>query len=298
MAAHGNCSTFPGFTRWGGAIGCRLAKGLSRLTIGSLPTTRRRAGWLPLHERTTAPMPLRIGFDLDGTVADMYSALRREAIKLFGEEVLRKAEVVPTQPQEAGKEQTPQPKPEDDQTTSLALNELHLTSRQQSQLWDHVKQIENFWTTLPELEPGIISRIAKAASDRRWELIFLTTRPSTKGELVQLQSQRRLEAHGFQYPSVFAVQRSRAKIADALALDAFVDDRPENCLDIVVESKAKVILVWHGNLNDVPAGAKRLGVRPVATITEGLALLEQLDDVRNQPSLMRSLKKAIGVASE
>jgi uncharacterized HAD superfamily protein len=243
-------------------------------------------------------MPLRIGFDLDGTVADMYSALRREAIKLFGEEVLRKAEVVPTQPQEAGKEQTPQAKPEDEQTTNLALNELHLTSRQQSQLWDHVKQIENFWTTLPELEPGIISRIAKAASDRQWEIIFLTTRPSTKGELVQLQSQRWLEAHGFQYPSVFVVQRSRGKIADALQLDAFVDDRPENCLDIAVESRAKVILVWHGHLNDVPAGAKRLGVRPVSTITEALALLEHLDEVRNQPSLMRSLKRAIGVASE
>ena len=243
-------------------------------------------------------MPLRIGFDLDGTVADMYSALRLEAIKLFGEEVLRKADVVPTQPQEAGKEQTPQPKPEDDHTTTLALNELHLTSRQQSQLWDHVKQIENFWTTLPELEPGIISRIAKAASDRRWEIMFLTTRPSTKGELVQLQSQRWLEAHGFQYPSVFVVQRSRGKIADALHLDAFVDDRPENCLDIAVESKAKVILVWHGHLNDVPAGAKRLGVRPVSTITEALSLLEHLDDVRNQPSLMRSLKRAIGVATE
>jgi uncharacterized HAD superfamily protein len=243
-------------------------------------------------------MPLRIGFDLDGTVADMYSALRREAIKLFGEEVLRKADVVPTQPQEAGKEQTPQSKPEDDPTTTLALNELHLTSRQQSQLWDHVKQIENFWTTLPELEPGIISRIAKAASDRQWEIIFLTTRPSTKGELVQLQSQRWLEAHGFQYPSVFVVQRSRGKIADALHLDAFVDDRPENCLDIAVESRAKVILVWHGQLNDVPAGAKRLGVRPVSTITEALSLLEHLDDVRNQPSLMRSLKRAIGVASE
>jgi len=59
-----------------------------------------------------------------------------------------------------------------------------------------------------------------------------------------------------------------------------------------------VILVWHGNLNDVPAGSKRLGVRPVSTITEALSLLEQLDDVRNQPSLMRSLKRAIGVASE
>ena len=241
-------------------------------------------------------MPLRIGFDLDGTVADMYFALRREAIKLFGEEVLRKAEVAPTQPQEAGKEQTP--KPEDDPTTTLAMNELHLTSRQQSQLWDHVKQIENFWTTLPELEPGIISRIAKAASDRRWEIIFLTTRPSTKGELVQLQSQRWLEAHGFQYPSVYVVQRSRGKIADALHLDAFVDDRPENCLDIAVESQAKVILVWHGHLKDVPAGAKRLGVRPVTTITDALGLLEQLDDIRNQPSLMRSLKRAIGAAPD
>ncbi len=240
-------------------------------------------------------MPLRVGFDLDGTVADMYFALRREAVKLFGDEVLRKAEVTPTQPQVIGKEEGGKPKLEDDQAASDALQELHLTSRQQGQLWDHVKEIENFWTTLPELEPGIISRIAKAAHERRWEIIFLTTRPSTKGELVQLQSQRWLEAHGFQFPSVYVVQRSRGKIADALALDAFVDDRPENCLDIAVESQAKVILVWHGNLSDVPPGAKRLGVRPVLTISEALALLVQLDDIRSQPSLMRSLKKAIGL---
>lgn len=240
-------------------------------------------------------MPLRVGFDLDGTVADMYSALRREAIKLFGDEVLRTPPEAAA-PQEAQQEQKPQPEPEDDQTTTLAIQELHLTARQQNQLWDHVKNIENFWTTLPELEPGIISRIAKAASDRRWEVIFLTTRPATEGELVQLQSQRWLEAHGFHLPSVFVVQRSRGKIADALHLDAFVDDRPENCLDIAVESKAKVILVWHGKLSDVPAGAKRLGVRPVATITEALALLEQLDDVRKQPGLMRTIKKAFGAA--
>src|SRR5688572_3012031 len=240
-------------------------------------------------------MPLRVGFDLDGTVADMYSALRQEAIKLFGEDVLRTPPEA-SAPQSAKQEQTPQPKPEDDQATTLAIQELHLTARQQNQLWDHVKQIENFWTTLPELEPGIISRIARTARDRRWEVIFLTTRPATKGDLVQLQSQQWLDAHGFHYPSVFVVQRSRGKIADALHLDAFVDDRPENCLDIAVESKAKVILVWHGKLSDVPAGAKRLGVRPVATISEGLALLEQLDDIRNQPGLMRSIKRAFGAA--
>ena len=102
-------------------------------------------------------MPLRVGFDLDGTVADMYSALRREAIKLFGDEVLRTPEEA-TKPQDARDEQTPLPKPEDDQTAASAIQELHLTARQQNQLWEHVKQIENFWNTLPELEPGIIAR--------------------------------------------------------------------------------------------------------------------------------------------
>ena len=249
-------------------------------------------------------MPLRVGFDLDGTVADMYVALHREALKLFGDEVLRKAaRKTPQPPSAARPTDGTQPladdadtaaESEEEQTADQAMQELHLTSRQQMQLWDHVKKIENFWSTLPELEPGIIARIAKTALERKWEVIFLTTRPSTAGEIVQLQSQRWLEAHGFQYPSVYVVQRSRGRIADALALDAFVDDRPENCLDIAVESKAKVILVWHGNLKDVPAGAKRLGVRPVLTISEAMTLLEQLDDVRNQPSLMRSIRKVFG----
>src|SRR5918993_2032817 len=233
-------------------------------------------------------MPLRVGFDLDGTVADMYSALRREAIKLFGEEVLRTPPEAAA-PQEAKQEQKPQPESEDDQTTTLAIQELHLTVRQQNHLWDHVKRIENFWTTLPELEPGIIARIAKAASDRRWEVIFLTTRPATEGELVQLQSQRWLEAHGFHFPSVFVVQRSRGKIADALGLDAFVDDRPENCLDVAVESKAKPILIGQADPKLVPPGAKRLGVRVATSISEALALLEQLDDLQKGSPMMRGI---------
>ena len=246
-------------------------------------------------------MPLRIGFDLDGTLADMHAALSLEAAKLFGEQVLRQAATDASEPQESGAEQdgTGDPlKADDEQAASAAMTELHLTARQQSQLWEHVKKIENFWTTLPELEPGIIARLAKAALERRWEVIFLTTRPATAGELVQLQSQRWLDAHGFHYPSVFVVQRSRGKIADALQLDAFVDDRPENCLDIAVESRAKVIMVWHGRPADIPAGAKRLGVQPVTSISEALSLLERLDDVRNQPMLTRLLKKAIGVSAD
>lgn len=245
-------------------------------------------------------MPLRVGFDLDGTVADMHSVLKRAAIDLFGEDVVQDAERQSSSPQEAGAEQsgqTPDP-PEDDQATRPVLQELHLTSRQQSQLWDHVKKIENFWNTLPELEPGIIRRVARNVAERRWEVIFLTTRPSTAGDLVQLQSQRWLHDHGFEYPSVFVVRRSRGRIADALGLDAFVDDRPENCLDVAVESKAKVILVWQGDPKDIPAGAKRIGVQPVQTISEAVALLEKLDDVRAQPSLMRTIKRAFGKSDQ
>lgn len=234
-------------------------------------------------------MPLRVAFDLDGTVADMYSALHVEAQKLFGEETLEASATKAVPP---AKIEGETPKPED-ATTNLAMEELHLTARQQMQLWDHVRKIPDFWTSLPELEPGIIARIAKAAMERRWEVIFLTTRPSTAGELTQLQSQRWLDAHGFRFPSVYVVQRSRGKIADALQIDAVVDDRPENCLDVAVESKAKVILVWHGLLKDVPVGAKRLGVRAVTSISEALAILEQYDDQKNSPSLMKSIKKMI-----
>ena len=248
-------------------------------------------------------MPLRVGFDLDGTVADMYSALRQEAIQLFGEDVVQTAEAADAtpateKPQRApAKGNRPSVSADADRQTSaqVSMQELRLSARQQAQLWDHVKTIENFWTTLPELEPGIIARIAKNVVDRRWEVIFFTTRPATVGDLVQVQSQRWLEAHGFQYPSVYVVQRSRGKIADALGLDAFVDDRPENCLDIAVESHAKVVLVWHGDPKEIPPGAKRIGVQPVTRISDALNLLEKLDDIRNEPSLMKSIKKGLGI---
>ena len=42
----------------------------------------------------------------------------------------------------------------------------------------------------------------------------------------------------------------------------------------------------------------RLGVRPVSTISEAMGLLEHLDDVRRQPGLMRSIKRAIGASAD
>ena len=180
-------------------------------------------------------MSLRVAFDMDGTVADMSCVLRQEAERLFGAAAPRHNLPSPalddTLPSGAGGHSAlPAPPPQ--------VKELPLTSRQQSQLWQRVAQIENFWFSLPEQEPGIIARIAQTAAARRWEVLFITTRPPSAGDTTQLQTQRWLQAHGFPLPSVFVVQRSRGKLADALQLDAVVDDRPENCLDVAADSKA------------------------------------------------------------
>jgi hypothetical protein len=230
-------------------------------------------------------MPLRVAFDLDGTIADMRAALFTQAEQLFGAETMTKTAVGQNQANGAS---------EDEPESNKVIAELHLTAHQQMQLWDHVKTVENFWGGLPEVEPGIVARIAEVSARRRWEVIFLTTRPPVAGDMTQLQSQRWLDEHGFRYPSVFVVQRSRGKIADALHLDAVVDDRPENCLDVAVESKAKPILIWQADPKLVPPGAKRLGVRIAATISEAVAFLEQLDDLQKDSPVIRSIRKLFG----
>ena len=168
---------------------------------------------------------------------------------------------------------------------------LKLSARQRGQLWEHVSTLANFWRSLPEIEPGIIARLADVARSRRWEVIFLTKRPVAGSETIQVESQRWLVEHGFALPSVFVVQGSRGRIADALELDAVVDDRPENCLDVAAQSRAKPILIWPGDQKAISPRARRLGVRVTASPSEALALLEQLDDLQKNAGVLRSLKR-------
>jgi len=172
-----------------------------------------------------------------------------------------------------------------------------MTSRQQRKLWRHVESIENFWGTLAELEPGVIRRLASIAAERRWEIIFLTKRPQSAGATSQIQTQRWLESKGFPLPSVFVVQGSRGRIAAALGLDIVVDDRPENCLDVVVDSKARAILVWREDQRQLPPAARRLGIGVVASVDECLEILTQFDspEAREQPTVMARVMRLLGL---
>jgi hypothetical protein len=154
-----------------------------------------------------------------------------------------------------------------------------------------VLETENFWETLNEIEPGIIARLAEVALACRWEVIFVTQRPPSAGDTCQVQTQRWLAKHGFALPSVFVLRGSRGKLAAALDLDVVVDDRPENCLDVVVDSGAKAILVWRGDpAASVPANAKRLKIEVAHSVAE---CLDQLTGQRVN-GLLERLKRFIG----
>jgi hypothetical protein len=243
----------------------------------------------------------------------MEGELVRRAEVLFGEPMTRKLE-------ERAADGTLAPPPPDSTTDANVANisngatnggaaadavpesappvvQLNMTSRQQRKLWRHVESIDSFWENLTEIEPGIVQRLATIASDRRWEVIFLTKRPETAGATAQVQSQHWLERHGFTLPSVYVVQGSRGRIAAALGLDIVVDDRPENCLDVVVDSKARAILVWRDDEKQLPAAAKRLGIGVVKTVGECLDILTQVDSesASEQPGVVGRVLRLLGL---
>ena len=258
-------------------------------------------------------MPLRIGFDMDGVLADMEAELVRQAEILFGRPMARRLERRAPEPNRAAtpnaaaavansaSETPPEPASQDQAAAETApdnvppLLRLNMTSRQQRRLWHHVESIDNFWQTLEETEPGVVARLAAIATERRWEIIFLTKRPQSAGATAQVQSQRWLESKGFTLPSVYVVQGSRGRIAAALGLDVVIDDRPENCLDVVVDSKARAILIWRDDERQLPAAASRLGIGVVKTLGDCLDILTQADaQDRESPRVIDRVKRLLG----
>lgn len=240
---------------------------------------------------------LRIAFDLDGTLADLDSALDAIAEELFPQAAEQPGDPAEAAPGPAAAAVISQDAealtPEEEALEPPRVRAL--TRRQQRDIWATVRGTTNFWETLPETEPGIVSRIAAIAEERGWEVIFITQRPPSDGDTTQRQSQRWLAKQGFDMPSVYVLGAgaSRGKVATALSLDVVVDDRVENCLDVKVDSNARSFLVCREPSATVTANAKRLGIEVVQSIGECLDLLTATPPQR--PRLVDRLKKMIGV---
>lgn len=238
-------------------------------------------------------MPMRIAFDMDGVLADLHTAYVKVAVELFPEldrAFISSADVGASPPEgdlAPGEHDIPDP------SSSVVL-----TAHQSDAIWARLTSKPDFWTTLKEIEQGAVARLAQEAESRRWDVLFITSRPRSLGATVQRQSQRWLESKGFPLPSVYVVHGSRGRVAQALSLDAVVDDRPDNCLDVALESHAAAILLWRGSQAAVPGSAKRLGIAVAPTVHACLDALIEAETSADEGTLLDRVRRLFGLRTK
>ncbi|HWI16145.1 MAG TPA: hypothetical protein VNT81_00250 [Vicinamibacterales bacterium] len=238
-------------------------------------------------------MPLRIGFDLDGTLADFESAFHEVEIRLFG----RESHIEPGQPEKESEELPLEPEDDDRRRGADRRGKKRLPQhgrRRRDQIWDTIRRTPDFWNTLRPLDPTAVRRIHALMLRHKWEVFFITQRPYTDGETVQRQSQRWLVAQGFDMPSVLVIGGSRGMAAAALRLDYHVDDSPQNCLDVRAESSANPILLVPPDDEPTTVQARKLRIATVPAIADALDILEKATLARTQPKLLDRLAALVG----
>jgi hypothetical protein len=192
---------------------------------------------------------LRLGIDVDGVVADFRSAFRALARKQLG----------------------------------MAADDVEgeLSKADVDRLWKAVASSTNWWVDVPAHEPDQIARLYKQARRERWEVFFLTSRPLSAGDAVQLQTQVWLERFGFLLPSVLtAPAGARGELARALRLDLTLDDRLVNCLEVIGASNSKALLIARGEPDTkIREGAEARGIGVVSTLAQGLDAIERLQEL-------------------
>jgi hypothetical protein len=72
-------------------------------------------------------------------------------------------------------------------------------------------------------------------------------------------------------------------VAAALELDAIVDDRAQNCVDVISESSARALLMWRHSEEPPAIAVNRLRMDVVKGRQESLDLLARIDDERRKP---------------
>jgi hypothetical protein len=229
-------------------------------------------------------MPLRIGFDMDGVLADFSSAFHEVEVRLFG----RGKPIRPELPEEAEEKQSRRP------ATGTPGAGCVDETRRRDAIWNAIQSTPGFWTTLKPLDPTAVRRIRDEMIRHRWEVFFITQRPETVGETVQRQTQRWLLAQGFDVPSVLVIGGSRGAAAKALRLDYHVDDSPQNCLDVMSEGHAKPILIVPPGNEATARRARSLGIGVANIVGECLDILDQVSVASEEPGVLQKLAAAVG----
>ena len=244
-------------------------------------------------------IPLRIAFDMDGTLADLSSAYAEIEDRLFGPKL---AVHEPPAPEVREVEQHVE---EDAPAAATIGDNLGTAERRPSRgkkghrdhrdrVWRAIEDTPNFWTTLQPLESGAVARLYQLTLEHNWEVFFITQRPATAGATVQWQTHTWLVEQGFTTPSVIPLSGGRGKCAAALHLDYLIDDTPQNCVDVLSDSSTRAILLVDADDPVAQSSARRLGIGTARNVHDVLDLLIQATEARTNPSLFEKLRKLVG----
>jgi hypothetical protein len=192
---------------------------------------------------------LRLGFDIDGVLADFRSAFRETAAACLGRSV------------GGGDGTSP------------------ITSREAEKVWSHIGQTSNWWMRVQPYEPAQIARLYALARASRWEVFFLTKRPASGGDPVQFQTQWWLEQQGYYLPSVLTVPGSRGELANSLRLDLVVDDQLVNCAEVISAGPTKAMLMLRDPDAKMEKHATDRGIAVVTCMAEALPAVLRLEKI-------------------
>ena len=201
-------------------------------------------------------MALRLGFDVDGVLADFRTAFHASAVRCLRGDI--------DEPMDS--DQAPGP----------------LMAGDVRRVWDYVARTQNWWMDVPAYEPDQIARLYSLTRAAGWEVFFLTKRPPSAGDSVQFQTQWWIERFGFYLPAVLTVPGSRGDVANGLRLDLIVDDQLINCVEVVSASPTKAVLMQRSGDAAAREQAANRGIGVVSTLSEAISVIERLHDVLPQ----------------
>ena len=225
-------------------------------------------------------MSLRVGIDMDGTIADLASLYHEYEEKLFG-----------SRSDDAENDRVEEPEPLTDDEKVKAAKEA---GARRDAIWRALRNTENLWTTLNPLEPGAVRLLYETMHSRGWEVFFITQRPKSAGMSVQQQTQQWLVAQGFLTPSVLTLTGSRGKAAHALDLDFLIDDLPKNCVDVISDSRCRPILILRTEDPSSEASARRMKIGVVRSFASAIDVLTMPAAAPRQ-SMVNSVLRLLGL---